>query len=71
MHSNINNFQGIEGIDQEWIIEIAKYSSIINHALSEKDKKLIIKLFIDYKSEGLNSSSAMKKAILVFDNCKS
>jgi uncharacterized protein YueI len=71
MNNNINYFYSTEEIDQEWVKEIAKYSSIVNNALSEKDKKLLIKLFIDYKSEGFNSLSAMKKAILVFDNFRS
>jgi len=64
--------RGMEGIDQEWVREIATYSSIINgYALPTDEKKLLLRLFIDYKTEGFRSVCAMKKAILVYDSIKS
>ena len=60
--------RGMEEIDPEWVKELATYSSIINgYALSENNKKQLIRFFFDYKNEGFDSLSAMKKAILVFD----
>ena len=64
--------RGMGEIDQEWVKELAMYASIINgYALAESDKKQLISSFFNYKNEGFNSLSAMKKAILVFDCIKS
>lgn len=66
------NAHGIEGIDQDWVTEVARYSSIINgDALPPSEKKKLIQLFIDYKREDMNPLNAMKKAILLFDNIRS
>jgi hypothetical protein len=58
-----------ETIDQEWVTELAKYSALIHgDTLPKAEKKRLIQLFINYQKEGFNSLSAMRKAILVFDN---
>jgi hypothetical protein len=63
---------GTEEIDPAWVKELATYVSIMNgYALSENDKKQLIKFFFDYENEGFNSLFAMRKAILVFDHTKS
>ena len=70
--SDTHFLRGMEGIDQEWVRELATYSSIINgYVFPEKEKKLLLQLFFDYKTEGFRSECAMKKAILVFNNIKS
>ncbi|MCJ7571242.1 MAG: hypothetical protein MUO82_05135 [Candidatus Thermoplasmatota archaeon] len=72
MDNSINYLLDTEEIDQEWVKELAKYLSVIkDYNISEKDKKLLIRSFLDYKSEGFNQLSAMKKAILIFDSLKS
>ena len=72
MDNSINYLPDTEEIDQEWVKELAKYLSVIGeYNISEKEKKLFIGLFMDYKSEGFNKLSAMKKAILIFDSLKS
>jgi hypothetical protein len=49
--------------------ELALYSSIINvDNLKGKEKKLLIDLFLDYKLDGFDSSTALKKAKLVLEN---
>ena len=58
-------------IDQEWVKELATYISFICNTLTCKDKRIIMELFLDYKNDGFNQLSAMKKAILIFDSIKS
>jgi hypothetical protein len=70
--NNTHFLRGVEGIDQEWVREIATYSSITNgYGLPTDEKKLLLRLFIDYKTEGFRSECAMKKTILVFNSIKS
>jgi hypothetical protein len=72
MRNTLYYLRGMEEIDPAWVKELATYSSIINgYALSENDKKQLIRFFFNYQNEGFNSLSAMKKAIHVFDCIKS
>ena len=72
MDNSINYLIDTKEIDPEWVKELAKYISVIrSYNITEKEKKLLLRLFFYYKSDGFNQLSAMKKAILIFDSIKS
>ena len=60
--------------DPEWIKDIAYYPYINSYynnnikRLSHRDKKLLLKLFYEYRKDGLPVKGALKKAKLVFES---
>ena len=72
MKTRVQTLQGTCGNDPEWITELAFYYYVINteDLTEEENRKLILKLFLEYRRDGLSPLDALKKAKLVFDRFK-
>ena len=69
MVSSTNGLSVFHEKNQDLIKELATYSSIINvDDLIEKDKKLLIGLYLEYKLDGFKPRAALKKAKLVLES---
>ena len=68
MQSSKQVLQGTQENDPEWITELAFYYYIFNtQELTEENKKLFLKLFLEHRRNGLSPNGALKKAKKALD----
>ena len=69
MKNSKQRLHGTQKNDPEWINELAYYCYIFDTPeLTDENKKLILKLFLEYRRDGLSPKGALKKAKLVFES---